>query len=428
MSRTRQRVETHIVSPLVWKDAGGSTIQSNNYNEEWVHRILVDNPASNFRERIAAGEIIINDFDMVLSKIKVTKNKIDYSRPGNNDYQFGFGPIVQHYDGVRSYNAALATRNADDLASVSRDLAVINAHANIQNPDIMGLVTLAELDKTAALLISPIKGIRKRVNRLSKDMERIRKRNQKAFDNYQRTGRYRLPDGPSSSRQVADYKRFIKDMAKAWLTWRYGVRPLIAEVQGLLKHMDRELTDIGRARSRGYGIQFASADGTLTGGDYQANTTWSIDTKVESWAGVIFDFGLGRGWQRAQLLGLTDIPSTAWEITRFSFMFDWIVNVGSWLRAVTPTLGVSNRNCWVTTTTTTTINVQVNSVNGSSGGFDFYTLHGSHKCKYETVRKQREHGEVPILPPVNLRIDTQKVLDVVALLVTDAFGMRNLRL
>jgi hypothetical protein len=39
-------------------------------------------------------------------------------------------------------------------------------------------------------------------------------------------------------------------------------------------------------------------------------------------------------------LHLSNLPSSIWEAIPFSFVADWVINLGDWIRAVTPKAGV----------------------------------------------------------------------------------------
>jgi hypothetical protein len=54
-------------------------------------------------------------------------------------------------------------------------------------------------------------------------------------------------------------------------------------------------------------------------------------------------------WSATLGLRLRDVPQTLWELTPYSFVVDWFVNVGDWLQAVTPVPGLEIRGWWAST-------------------------------------------------------------------------------
>jgi hypothetical protein len=79
--------------------------------------------------------------------------------------------------------------------------------------------------------------------------------------------------------------------------------------------------------------------------------TLAIKKEASVHSGVIFDIE-NRTTSEALLttLGLrpSDVPRTLWELTPYSFVVDWFVNVGDWLQAVTPVPGITVKGNWVT--------------------------------------------------------------------------------
>lgn len=403
MARTRSRTPKDTSEKLTWyRDSDNSVIAQFTYRTKYEKHTLIDSPTPGYRKRIANGEIIIGPMTLSKEFEDISSGSANYAYPANNDYQHGYGPMIARYDAGRSVAAARSSFDAQSMVNTARDLAVISAHSNIQKPDVMALVTAAELQKTIDMLKNPFSGFRRWAERL-----------------YERGFDYRRKHNP------ADTARMLAD---TWLEWRYGWRPTVLEAQGVAKLLHHKLLDTGRARSRGFGRQSYSKTGNYTGSSNQANTTWSRSVNVDAYSGVLFDYGLPQEFQYYQLAGALDVPSTAWELVRYSFVADWIVDVGSWLRAITPTLGVTNRHCWVTTKTSDVVIVTMNGINKSYGINDSYTVSGSHRQVHELVTTVRSEGVVPTLPPVNIKLDTSKVLDLVTLIFGASQRIDKLRL
>lgn len=406
--RERSRVNEDVTASFVWKDEANVSFFSRPYPKRFSRDILIDNPHRDFKKRIAAGEVLIGVFSSDhLETDASVGDSVVYTDPlGSYPYrvQQGTGNCVEYYDRDRTLSTALNSYLAGTLVSTAKDSAVIQAHANIQEPEFMALVSAAELNKTIAMLKDPFRSLR---DTYSRALKRIRRHN----------SRYVL-----TPRELADVT------ANTWLELRYGWRPAALEAQGILQLLGSQAKKPGRYRSRGHSSTSNSSSGNYVGSMYQANTTWSRETTVEAWSGVLFDFDLSEGMQLQQLAGLYDLPSTAWELTRFSFVFDWVIDVGSWLRAITPTAGVTNRHCWVTTTQVDTVVYHVDTINGNPARGDSYTLPSPHYRIVSRTEKSRTRGTVPTLPPVKLNLDTKKVLDIVSLMWNLAPEINKLRL
>jgi hypothetical protein len=341
---------------------------------------------------------------------KYTSGGMGYHKDPS-DNQTGTGPALRHYDNNRTLDASGVAVGVGTLAQRSRDIAVIKAHSNISKPDVQGLVTAAELQKTIDMLRNPMSGLRdwfRRLHQVAQTLGRKRHRNLYGHKN--------------------DWTGTLDVLQNTWLEWRYGWRPLIYEVQGIQKALNHQLTDNGRARSRGYGFLETSGSGALVGGSYQASTTWSRNISAESWSGVIYDYNLPQSMKYQQLLGLYDLPTAGWELVPYSFVVDWAVNIGEWLRAITPTLGVSNRHCWVTTTVRDSLFIQLTGVNTPNPATEYYNMGGGHTRQRVATTITRANGSVPTMPPVNVKLDTSKVLDLIFLIRGYGQGISNLRL
>ena len=76
--------------------------------------------------------------------------------------------------------------------------------------------------------------------------------------------------------------------------------------------------------------------------------TWEINSRIS--AGVMYapDEMTDLDWKR-RCLGLTldNVPSHVWEVVPFSFVVDWFLNVGQWLRAATPDPRISILGNWI---------------------------------------------------------------------------------
>lgn len=79
-----------------------------------------------------------------------------------------------------------------------------------------------------------------------------------------------------------------------------------------------------------YERTYAPTSSLVTGADekhsFRARAVYSIDDAVLA--------GLS-------LIGLTDVPGTAVELMRWSWIVDWLVPVSSWASSITPTIGMN---------------------------------------------------------------------------------------
>lgn len=135
---------------------------------------------------------------------------------------------------------------------------------------------------------------------------------------------------------------------KNWLEYKYGWMPLLMDVKNSAEFLAQE--SIGRA-TRFSCKASEKRTGTLkwlsTTGKYGSPTltlpvtrtlTWSVTHTAKLWCEL-----QNPHLSAAQQLGITNPALVVWELIPFSFVFDWFVQVGNYLQAVTALDGVTVR-------------------------------------------------------------------------------------
>lgn len=135
--------------------------------------------------------------------------------------------------------------------------------------------------------------------------------------------------------------------ASNWLAYTYGWSPLISDAKGLAELAAQQVALNGRPkRFTARGSAAMQEDfvylvpgnaGTVLAGDTRAQGVRTAQAK----AGLLCQVVHTESNLAAQVgLGLWDPLLTAWELTPFSFVFDWFVDVGSFLSALSSLQGV----------------------------------------------------------------------------------------
>lgn len=185
----------------------------------------------------------------------------------------------------------------------------------------------------------------------------------------------------------------------AWLAYRYGIRPLVKDIQGAIDHMNRDDPAIWSVESR------ASEASVSTQQKQRLHVSGSVEiaSKLELRARcriTASQLPLARQQDRLWSLGLDNPLSTAYEMAPYSFVLDWALPIGSWLEALN---SVKYYKDWVITTSNT-LREEVTSVRGTSGStvspsYPYYkssyssTLHGG---SYKAFKLQRRVSRVPL--------------------------------
>jgi hypothetical protein len=121
----------------------------------------------------------------------------------------------------------------------------------------------------------------------------------------------------------------VKAVADAWLSYRYGVRPLLYDIRdlhGAIVEFE-EKRELYSQRS-GYSYSESSTDTVYSGSQigqlvYTLTKTTDVNYSIRGSVSARF--------QPSRIL--LDPVTTAWELTRYSFVIDWVLGVGVYLQS-----------------------------------------------------------------------------------------------
>jgi len=143
----------------------------------------------------------------------------------------------------------------------------------------------------------------------------------------------------------------VGTLANHWLAYSYGWSPLLSDAVGLVELAAQQLELGGRpprisvkAISK-LPSKEASVTVTNQGPVSLSPSGWDtvIDYKAdyEGEAGLLLEVEFHATALAAQTgFGVYDIALTAWELTPFSFVFDWFVDIGGWLESASALQGM----------------------------------------------------------------------------------------
>lgn len=289
------------------------------------HSSIRDIVTKDYARRVKNGEVINNPMELhrfertisVLSGAKAhfaSKPEHRYEDGGEVPFIFGasslYGqlPLVQHAGG--------------DTADVENlyNLAGTQARANVAEPDFEGLVFVAELRETLGMLRNPLGGLKKTLKKI-----RRRKRRQRF----------------NKSRTVADF------ISSHWLQYRYGIMPLVYDVEDAAKAVAYLGNNPKRYTARGYAnddVQLTRTDETALA-RYHATRNVKTRQRTKVRAGILYELDARNSFG----VGLQEVPKAVWEVVPFSFVVDWFVNTGDFVSAITPKGGVRELASWTST-------------------------------------------------------------------------------
>lgn len=211
---------------------------------------------------------------------------------------------------------------------------------------------------------------------------------------------------PSNGKLIREFKRFSEDpqginfkeilsrknlakhiarrnldiSADTYLTWRYGIRPLLEDISGVIEGLHKS-TGPMRASSRAHG-QLSQNKSVIETDSYSTGIetyTKSITDDVSIRAVSLYEMNASKAFNVGiSLKGLLSLPL---ELTPYSFVVDWFVNLSDYLHAVLPTPGINQLGSCVVLqrdsnmtyqTLSSTSKTGWNCVTPASGGFSTY--------------------------------------------------------
>ncbi|DAD50949.1 TPA_asm: maturation protein [ssRNA phage SRR6255733_3] len=289
-------------------------------------KVTTDVVTPKFRSRSSKGEIINNPFSSVLTEksgsasgaLNATFNGTCSGSSTRSETQTnwitGGSPPTGPWPAL------------DSAISQARRLAGTQAAAGVAAPDVQGLVDLAELRKTLSMLRRPLGSLGSMITRI---------KNSKRYRRW-------LLQNPG--------KGFADFMSSEWLRYRYGILPLVFSIQGALKALNDGKRPL-RVTSRGRASVSVSPETKVSSSTYSwsvATITGSRSAEVTCRAGILYEYQSDMGSRFG--VGLQEVPAAAYELIPYSFVVDWFLNLGDFISAISPKVGVRELASWTTVT------------------------------------------------------------------------------
>lgn len=203
--------------------------------------------------------------------------------------------------------------------------------------------------------------------------------------------------------------RTATDLSNSWLAYRYGIRPLIMDIQGIIQAYESNWTRCHNALLRARAtVQTKSSSGSvingrpIPGGTVTVRGRRNIENKCTSvvyykWlqTGAFTDFKSVGG------VTFGDIPQIAWELVGYSFVVDWFIKVGQWLQAIKPSANFQLAGSCTSQVITTTEVWEPSNAVCSYPTWPLSQFSPSVTTYTEKRLIRRINQSLPVLPPVD---------------------------
>lgn len=409
MEIVRQNVPTQPV-------AGKSLISSHS-------DVYDDFEVPNFHARRNAGEVFFNDMrhrvstfqcatptDQTFSSLSL-KQYCDTVRIAQSETLKLFYPASTASCGsftstvgphVTSYGMAMTAGLYGEISSLLAvtvpptlpQLAMSAAVKSLDSADLEALVTAGEGHQTVQYIYDKLIQAAQIVASVKNgSWKRYAKKAYKKFSKLDKAGKVKF---------------LASNYGEIHLELRYALRPLVYDILGAVEALESEPQTSGRQTFRGFKTSEDSTyyDGVPIG-DTGLYIHGSVIVDIEARAGILTDVDVKALLQKK--LGLGNIGTMAWELTTFSFIVGWFLDVSQLLHTLNFQSGFNTLGAWVTTTANSTF---VGKVSKSSD-----TLSSESYLEFSMVQKTVTRTANPDKSYVNLSVnlDLFKLIDLIAI-------------
>lgn len=308
-------------------------------------KVTKDFVTPNFRALSAQGGIVNNPFSV---------QRVRRIMSGFPGWHWTYTPTcsgtTQRYQWGQTHrglmnDSVIASVPRGNLAPLSSELAAIagtQAAANVLAPEFQSQVFAGEFRETLRLLRNPMSQLRDLVS-------------------------------------TARRRGALVAASGEYLKYRYGILPLVSDIHSISKALtSSDVVKPVRLTARGAASDSDSSAGSpysVSDSLYSGTIVCTSSLEISVRAGILYEHSAD--WRNDFGFSPSDVPSAAWELLPYSFIADWFVNFGDWIRAVTPKAGVRVLATWTTNKTILTHSFQGNiapksvanySIGGNCGG------------------------------------------------------------
>jgi len=279
-----------------------------------------------------------------------------------------------------------------------KDLALQQAYSKAVKPDAdLGLM-LVELNETLNLLVSPVTFLKKKLARLASKPP------------------------PGKAKFYPKGKTPLSYIGEKWLELRYGILPLMSDIEDIRHLVNRKMNFDSHIFSKGRRLSSlsTSTSSKTTANAFGGTVQIEISTVQQDYVSArIYFRPVNHVLSHLTDTGLSPnrIAHLVWEKIPFSFVVDWIYDFGNWLDAITPHPTIEQISTSVSVHSSLR---RVTRVVGFQSNYEYVSVNSVHTS--DTDKFLRIIGSpVPTIPLVN-----NEILNVVRSIDSLALAWGNL--
>lgn len=396
------------VITTLYQEKSSSWTRNYSYVAQLDYDVMFDIVTPEFEKKKSTGELAFNP----MSRFTVTKmtEPCVYDMSG---YLYG-GVVTKH--GAHAFTSELqGVLNSDSLIrsyflgkwSNERNIAIAQAWANVDETELLASASLGELPETVKFIADIFRRFIAILKVFISKKSRL-----KAL---------------TVMRQL-NSKKAAESSANLWLEFRYAVRPLIFEAHSALAALEYSRNRELRHTARGKCISTTKTSGPVTvksaSGTYEDITyNHAVETRYEARAGVMYSIDTSAS-DLSLAFGLGNNFETLWELTPFSFIIDWFLNIGDIISAWEKNASLGVLGSWVVekelvTERNTLTNVSFDRWVPLGYTISNVTWQNATQEVVKSVQCRTITTERPIIPSFKMNLDASKILD----LATIAAGL-----
>jgi hypothetical protein len=318
-NRSRTRGDLNIQSQIRTETSpAGCSLAANSVNFynvgfKWgARQTMADNLYGGWKKR-KGKQFIFNDMlnvktDVVLSGTSsylFTSVGNRCAAPVMKNTDAASGPMLAYWCSPCSHQA---TNLTDSFIKSLEDEVWTDCLQNRGKSDANLLESFAEAEKAWRMLQTPFENI----SSLVKSFRRSAKRQR----GYQRV--------------ASDSKAFMQFASSEWLRFRYGISPILSDIAAVMKalrtgHPPGPIVVTARSQQQFTDVKVfnSSINSSTFRCDYAVSTADTVKVKAYWYDRYQPSFWNDLGFNAQNLLVLP------WELTRYSFVVDWVTNIGA---------------------------------------------------------------------------------------------------